>query len=157
MDVYYWDTGSSDVREEFRAPTLTNTGAKADAYFPYVWTWPYFHGDATSPTTQCQVSICPAAKVAVVGTHCVTRWVGYREFLYRTLDGTVFTRDRTDPFPMTCGTVVTAGQSSVESGSVVVCIDHPVATWLTFDDDTSQVGYESRDDVTYRQRTEWCG
>ena len=63
-DRYYWDTGSSDVREEFRAPTLTNTGAKASGYLGYVQSEPKFDGESHG-SASCR-TLCVAARVAVV-------------------------------------------------------------------------------------------
>ncbi|HVL47390.1 MAG TPA: hypothetical protein VM889_02420, partial [Candidatus Thermoplasmatota archaeon] len=145
MDVYYWDTGSADVREEFRAPTLTNTGAKADAYFPYVWTWPYINNEPVGPNAYCLAAICPAARVAVVGPHCVDLHASWTSRIY--VDGVKIQKPMTSSEKVGCGNpAVTFIDLVSRSPAQNVCFDYPIESWVTFDLDDSKVAHVVRED-----------
>lgn len=160
MDIYYWDSGSvgaMDPHEEFRPPSLTNTGTKASGYEGYVWTWPYYAGESNGPTEWCDeqdhgitVDLCVAARVAVLGPKCATLHIAHDEAVLQS-DGRYHAREWVTVVPLGCELAVYfRNVMHPEYTGIEVCTTG-VASWIQFSPkpasppDPTRYGYQWRD------------
>jgi hypothetical protein len=143
------DMGSSDVREEFRAPTLTNTGAKASGYLGFVQSEPKFDGESHG-SAACRGHLCVAARVAVVAQlKCPT--TVHVEFLTPVYEESGYAPIGYDWMELskpivTCNAAVSYADVMMHFGTWP-CRNATAMSWIQFTGDSTSYGVGTRDAI----------